>query len=174
MSAQAQSPDELFDIVDEHDQVIGQATRAQAHAQRLFHRAVHIFVFREDGAVLMQQRSMLKDTSPGKWTSSCSGHVDAGESYDEAAVRELSEEINLKIKSAEELTFIGKHEPCRATGNEFVHLYTLTTKESPVGDPLEVEKLLWMQPEEVNQRLASEAKTFSSAFSVVWGMLQAG
>ena len=90
-----QNPEELFDVVDAQDRVVGQAPRREVHAKQLRHRAVHVLVFDEKGAVFLQKRSMGKDSCPGTWDSSCSGHLDAGEDYDAAAVRELREEIGL-------------------------------------------------------------------------------
>lgn len=89
----AQSGDELFDIVDELNQVTGQGTRREIHEGSLRHRAVHMFLVNKHGAVLLQKRSLWKDRQPGKWDSSGSRHLDAGESYEEAAVRELKEEL---------------------------------------------------------------------------------
>ena len=89
--------DEIFDVVDESDRVIGRATRAEVHRNPgLIHRAVHILVFRPDGRLLLQRRSADKDIDPGLWDTSVGGHVDAGEDYLTAARRELSEELGLE------------------------------------------------------------------------------
>ena len=67
---------ELFDIVDEDDQVIGQATRGEVHRNKnLIHRSIGVCVFNSKGEIYLQKRSSTKDTDPGKWTISCSGHV---------------------------------------------------------------------------------------------------
>ncbi len=88
--------DELYDIVDEAGRVIGQATRRECHGNpSLIHRVVHIFVFNGTGDLLLQKRSANKDIQPGKWDTSVGGHVDAGEEYAEAAVRELEEELGV-------------------------------------------------------------------------------
>ena len=67
--------------------MIGREPRSVVHARGLRHRAVHVLVFNSAGELFLQKRSMTKDNDPGLWDSSCSGHVDAGETYDEAAVR---------------------------------------------------------------------------------------
>ena len=64
------NPDELFDVVDADDQVIGQATRSEVHARGLMHRAAHVFVFNSSGELLLQQRSATKDAHPLCWTLS--------------------------------------------------------------------------------------------------------
>ncbi len=90
-----QSPDEIFDVCDAEDHVIGQARRADVHANRWLHRAVHVWVFRSDGRLVVQRRSATKDEYPHGLTSSASGHLDTGEDYLEAAHRELGEELGL-------------------------------------------------------------------------------
>src|SRR4051812_18180622 len=87
--------EEIFDVVDEDDRVIGQAPRSEVHARGLLHRAASVFVFNRDGQLLLQKRSATKDEFPGCWTSSASGHLSAGESYDESAPREMREEIGI-------------------------------------------------------------------------------
>jgi isopentenyldiphosphate isomerase len=55
-----------------------------------------VLVFNSQGEVYLQRRSATKDTYPNRWTTSCSGHVDAGEDYDTAVLREMAEELGLK------------------------------------------------------------------------------
>src|SRR5579872_4336084 len=109
--------DEIFDIVNERDEVIGQAPRREVHARGLWHRAIHVLVFNSRGEIFLQKRSMTKDTAKGKWDSSSSGHVDAGEDYDTCAVRELREEIGLRVNQTPERLF--KIEARPETGWEF-------------------------------------------------------
>ena len=90
---------EYFDVVNERDEPVSRALRQEVHARGLLHRAVHVLVFDQHGRVFLQKRSMLKDTSPGLWDSSCSGHLDAGEDYDSAAIRELGEELGIIVQT---------------------------------------------------------------------------
>ena len=117
----AQREDEVFDVVDEADEVIAQSTRGEVHSQGLRHRAVHVLVFNPEGEVYLQKRSLLKDTHGGKWDSSSSGHLDAGEDYETAAIRELEEE--LLIEAAEPIERLGKVPAGPGTDNEFVEIY---------------------------------------------------
>ncbi|MDP7586167.1 MAG: NUDIX domain-containing protein, partial [Verrucomicrobiota bacterium] len=80
--------EEIFDVVDANDQVIGQKTRSEVHRLGLRHRAIHLLVFNAEGELFLQKRSTKKDCFPGTWDSSVSGHVDAGETYDACAQRE--------------------------------------------------------------------------------------
>src|SRR6266513_3776097 len=90
-------PEEIFDVVNERDEVVGRQSRSEVHRLGLKHRAVHVLVFNSHGQVLLQKRSMKKDRQPGLWDSSASGHVGSGEEYDSTAVRELREEIGLRL-----------------------------------------------------------------------------
>ena len=116
----AQLKEEIFDVADEADNTIGQASRAEVHEKNLIHRAVHILVFNKKRDCLLQKRSHLKDRHPGVWDSSAAGHLDAGEDYETAARRELQEELGITNTP---LIPIGKLPPSSATGYEHVMVY---------------------------------------------------
>src|SRR5215207_3811769 len=162
------STEEWFDVVNERDEVIRRATRREVHATGLWHRAVHILVFDAAGLVFLQKRSMLKDLSPGLWDSSCSGHLDAGEDYDVAAVRELGEEIGVKLNPGELPTRLFRIEACEQTGWEFVWVYRLRYVGPLVLDPLEVQYGEWVKPAEVTARVATRPQDFCPSFKLLW------
>ena len=88
--------EERFDIVTEAGEVIGAASRSRCHRDpSLLHRAVHLFVFDEGGRVFLQRRSVQKDIQPGKWDTSVGGHLQQGESVEQALRREMAEELGL-------------------------------------------------------------------------------
>ena len=89
--------EEYFDIVDENDQVIGTAPRSRCHGDpSLIHRTAHVVVLHPDGQrILLQKRAMTKDIQPGKWDTAVGGHLAHGESYEDGARREMSEELGL-------------------------------------------------------------------------------
>lgn len=87
-------PDELFDLVDEAGNVIGQAPRSRCHGDPLLlHQAVHVLVFDPRGSLFLQKRSARKDVEPGKWDTSVGGHMQPGELPEHAARREMREEL---------------------------------------------------------------------------------
>jgi isopentenyldiphosphate isomerase len=88
-------PDELLDIVDDEDIVIEQERRSTVHKLGLQHRGVHVFLFTSDGRMLIQKRSADRAASPSAFDCSVSEHVKAGESYIEAAMRGMREELGL-------------------------------------------------------------------------------
>jgi len=167
-NVKAGSGGEVFDVVDEQDRVIGQAPRSEVHARGLRHRAVHVLVFNAAGAVFLQQRSRRKDLAPGLWDSSCSGHLDTGEGYDAAAVRELGEELGLHVAAPPERWF--RILACAATAQEFVWVYRLTAEGPFVLHPEEIERGVWVQPDELWRWQAREPRVFAPAFKLVWAM----
>ena len=88
--------DELLDVVNDADAVTGQAMRSLVHQQGLWHRGVHVFLFNKRGDMLIQKRSADRTNSPSLSDCSVSEHVKAGESYLEAAVRGLKEEMGVE------------------------------------------------------------------------------
>lgn len=161
-----QKAGEIFDVVDEHDQVIGRKTRGEVHAEQLLHRAVHVFVFNKRGDLLLQQRSMFKDAHPGVWDSSVSGHLDAGEDYEAAAVRELEEEMGIRVEQAPEE--IGRIAPCVETGWEHVRLYRTKHGGSVRYPAAEVEAAAWFPVEELEKWIAARPDDFASGFIECW------
>lgn len=159
----AQRPDERFDVVDEHDRVIGAAERGEIHRLGLRHRAVHIFWSSPAGLVCLQRRSYAKDSSPGLLSSSCAGHVDSGETYLRAAVREFHEELGIAL-SPQDLREID-HAPCHPElGNEFVRTYVIRGGWRPLPSRSEVDSVIWRTPREVIAWAAAEPSLFASPF----------
>ena len=158
--------EEIFDIVNERDEVIGQRPRREVHQLGLWHRAVHIFVFNARGEVFLQKRSMLKDTAKGKWDSSTSGHVDSGEDYDTSAVRELGEEIGLYVNTTPQRLF--KIDACKEIGWEFCWIYRCESEGPFVLHPEEIETGAWFAPETVTRWVQEKPMDFARAFVLIW------
>ena len=161
-----QKSGEIFDVVDEHDEVTGQATRGEVHAQGLLHRAVHVLVFNKRGDVLLQQRSMLKDAHPGVWDSSVSGHLDAGEAYETAAVRELAEEMGIDAKCPP--TEIARLKPSAATGWEHIRLYCYEHQGSIRFPAAEIESAMWLPIPVLEAWIKARPEDFASGFLECW------
>ena len=162
----SQKPDEWFDVVNWRDDVIGRELRRDVHARGLWHRAVHVLVFDAAGRVFLQKRSMLKDLSPGLWDSSCSGHLDAGEDYDAAAVRELAEEIGVKVPTVPPRWF--RLNACVETGWEFVWVYRLQHDGPFVLHPEEIERGEWVAPAELASRMTALPEDYCPSFKLIW------
>lgn len=87
---------EILDVLDENGKIIGKASIDECHEKGHWHRSCHVIITNSKGKVLLQKRSSGMKQYPGFWTSSASGHVSAGESYEAAAQRELIEEVGIK------------------------------------------------------------------------------
>jgi isopentenyldiphosphate isomerase len=168
-----ESREEWFDVVNERDEVVSRALRQEVHATGWWHRAVHVLVFDATGSVFLQKRSMQKDLSPGKWDSSCSGHLDAGEDYDAAAERELGEEIGVRVTGQTGPVRWFRVEACAATGWEFVWVYRLRHDGPLVLDPAEIQYGEWVAPGEVTARLAARPEDYCPSFALIWPMAAA-
>ena|SRR2546426_1931633 len=161
--------EEIFDVVNDRDEVTGQKPRSEIHRLKLKHRAVHVLVFNSRGELFLQKRSMKKDCFPGRWDSSASGHLDSGESYDACAVRELKEELGLAIAQAPERLF--KIDACAETGWEFVWIYRCLSDGPFVLQPEEIEGGDWFSPAKLNQWLAERPQLFAGAVPLIWSEL---
>jgi len=90
------SGDEIFEIVDDHGFVVGCAPRRLCHDDpSLIHRCSHVVVYHPDGRILLQKRSSSKDIQPGKWDTAVGGHLQPGEDFESAALREMTEELGI-------------------------------------------------------------------------------
>jgi isopentenyldiphosphate isomerase len=163
--------EEIFDIVNERDEVVGNAPRNVVHARGLLHRAVHVLVFNARGEVFLQKRSMKKDRQPGVWDSSASGHLDSGEDYDACAVRELREEIGLSLTLPPRRLF--KIDACEATDAEFVWVYRCESEGPFTLHPDEIDEGGWFTPAEVTRWMNERPQDFASALMLIWRKLAA-
>ena len=88
---------EILDIVNEKDEVIGRANRNDAREKGHIYRMVFVGFYTPDKKIILQRRSLSKKVLPGKLTSTVSGHVESGMSYDDTAVKESLEETGIAI-----------------------------------------------------------------------------
>jgi isopentenyldiphosphate isomerase len=158
--------EEIFDVVNERDEVIGHRTRAEVHRLGLLHRATHVLVFNSSGQIFLQKRSLKKDRQPGVWDSSASGHVDSGEDYDACAVRELGEEIGLRLAQPPRRLF--KLPASAETDAEYVWVYRTEAEGPFLLDPDEIERGGWFAPGAVTTWMAAKPEEFASAFRLIW------
>ena len=127
---------EIIDVVDINDNIIGQTYRHVVHEKNLFHRSAHILVFNNNGELFLQKRSNNKDESPGLWDSSAAGHVITGESYLHSAKRELGEELGINETINETM-----HIPAQInTFWEHIRVYKCVTDNQIIINPIEISK----------------------------------
>jgi 16S rRNA (adenine1518-N6/adenine1519-N6)-dimethyltransferase len=151
---------EIFDVVDEQDGVIRQATRHDIHAQNLRHRAVHIFVFNGRGELFLQRRARAKDKHPLLWDSSAAGHVNAGQDYDTTAPRELAEELGIEAACLP----VADLPAGPQTGWEFVRLYR-AAHEGPFHlAPAEIDSGAFFTLEQIDRWTRARPGDFAPGF----------
>lgn len=143
------------------------ALKSEVHREGWFHPTVHIWFYTPSGKVLLQKRGLVKDTFPGLWDVSVAGHVQAGETPMEAALREVKEEIGLEI-AASQLDFIGRFKseqahPGGIVDREFQYSYL-----SRLTVPLEA---LVPQAGEVE---ALQEKPLTQFAEEAWGLARPG
>lgn len=145
---------ELFVVVDEDDKIIGHRTRYDCHHDKsLIHRAVNVVVYDNSGRILLQKRSMTKDTSPGKWTISATGHVSRDESYEQTAARELEEELGVKLA----ITFAYKFLQLYTRESEMEAVFHAKSNGPFSPNPQEVDEVKFFAKEELSRLFQAKA-----------------
>ncbi len=160
--------EEIFDVVDQDDQVIGQASRKEVHERGLLHRSVHILVFNSKGDLFLQKRSLAKDENPGYWDTSAAGHVDSGEDYECCAHRELEEELGIKG----DLKEVGRFSACPETFFEHVRVYLCISNDKIVINPDEISEGRFWSLEEIEASIRNGTLPFTSTFRLILDKLR--
>lgn len=141
-------PLEYVEVVDRRNRPLAVLPLNETHRQSLLHRAVLVLVFNAENKVYLQKRSKSKLVYPGRWDLSATGHVQRGESCEDAALREVYEELGLtltRLKLKQELPASSE------TGFEFITLYTAgRVTETPRPNPDELEDGHFFDRDEVD------------------------
>ncbi len=120
---------ELFPIVDPDGTVLGSITRGEAHnGSKILHPVVHLHLFNSKGELYLQRRPEWKDIQPGKWDTACGGHIDYGETPEQALIREVREELGVTDFTPR---FITKYVFDSVTERELVYVNT-TVYDGPI------------------------------------------
>lgn len=120
---------EIFPVVDEQGRVVGSATRGECHGgSKLLHPVVHLHVFNSRGEVYLQRRPERKDIQPGKWDTAVGGHIDYGETPEQALQREVREELGITDFTPE---FVDKYVFESRRERELVYVHR-TTYDGPI------------------------------------------
>ena len=120
--------EELVDIVDRNNKVIGSAPRKGIHKTDLLHRSVHIFLIDLQEKIWLEKRAENTDTFPGYFNSSAAGHVSKGESYLEGAKREAEEELGNGDLGMRQVHMLNASDE---TSNEFVAFFVAKSDYVP-------------------------------------------
>lgn len=174
--------DEYLDLVDENDQVIKKELRSKIYAGKMPKnatiRVVNILVFNSNGKLLVPKRSMNRKIFPGCYDFSCGEHVMAGEDYDAAAIRGLSEELGIQGVQVELMIKLvpqefGTRFPKKGP-SAFMKVYkVLFDGPFPKYDQNGIESLNWFSLKEIQEKLKENRKVFKYDFAQVLDQLQA-
>ena len=143
--------EEWFPLVDEAGNIVGRATRRECHdGSKRLHPVVHLHIYNKDGDLFLQKRSLAKDIQPGKWDTAVGGHVDYGESIEEALRREAREELGIEGFEAE---LMARYVFESAIEKELVHTYR-TVYEGPfTPDKEELDDARFWRIDEIESQL---------------------
>ena len=158
---------EIYNIVDENDCVIGKASRKYIHQNKLLHRSVHILVFNSRKQLFIQKRTLCKDESPGLWDTSTAGHVDAGETYLDCAHREILEELNIKVVLIPSI----KISACKNTHGEHVQVYTCITDDLIKVNPKEIDEGTFFNLLTIQENISNNPDQFTSSFKLLFNQI---
>lgn len=156
---------ELLDIVNEKDEIIGVCEKEEAHKKRLLHRFVHLFIETPEGKLVVQQRSKNKTRGPLKFDAAVGGHVSSGETYEDALIRETSEEIGLTI-TKNELVYLGRTKDTKdisRTENQIGKLFYVI-HDGPFKVNEEVEQLLFFTLDELQELIKNSPEKCCKGF----------
>jgi isopentenyldiphosphate isomerase len=147
-------PEEMLPVINEQGDFIKLAPRSICHDGKsmLLHPGIHLHIINGEGKIFLQLRSKDKDIQPGKWDTSVGGHVDPGETTEQALMREAREEAGLENFSYE---FIRNYIWESDREREMVYSYLTNYDHSPVTDPAEVDEGRFWSREEIEANLGT-------------------
>lgn len=144
---------EYFEVVDEKGKVIGTAPRNVCHGDpSLVHRAAHVLVFNSEGELLLQLRSKDKDIQPGKWDTSVGGHLSVGEGYEEAARREMEEELGI---TGAKLKYLYDYPLRNNVESENIRSFYIVYDGEVRHQPEEIDEVRWWAVEDIKKSMGT-------------------
>lgn len=160
-------------LVDENDKPIGAMEKMAAHLGAHLHRAISVFITDTRGRWLIQQRTMEKYHSKGKWSNTCCSHPSPGETSPEAAHRRLMQEMGLRSELNDLFVFRYKAElENNLTEHEIDHVFIGITDILPQPNPEEVMAYRYIDFDELEQEINSTPEAFSAWFKLIYKEVQ--
>ena len=150
--------EEIFPVVDEEDNIIGEAPRSLCHDGKsmLLHPVVHLHLFNTKGELFLQKRAETKDIEPGKWDTSVGGHVSLDESIDAALLREVREELGLNIFSP---GYLIRYIWQSLRERELINSYSTISDENPIINKSEISEGMYWTIKEINKNFGKNIFT---------------
>ena len=165
-SLSQESPDEMVEVVDEFDQPVLVVPAMDARLQKLRRRVILVLLHDNCGRLYLQKRSKIKLTYPERWDVSASGHVKAGEAKEDAARRELAEELGVKASG---MAMLAAYNTKPDSGNTQVTLFHATAPAArPAPDNNEVEEILLVEEDELGTLVRDFSENLTPALAWVF------
>lgn len=158
--------EEILEVVDHEDRVIGTERRGVIHERGLMHRSAQVLLFNSTGQLFLQKRSMNKDEFPGLWDSSAAGHLAPGESYHLCALRELEEELGIRHRGV--LTELFKVQASANTGYEHCTVFGCISDDRVTLQAEEVDDGRWLNPGEMDHWVGNRHAQLTPAIRRIW------
>lgn len=156
-------------LVDSNDNQIGLMPKLEAHEKGVLHRAFSVFIFNNDGELMLQRRALTKYHSPGLWTNTCCSHQRDGETNIISGKRRLNEEMGFNTELFEKTSFIYKAKFDNGlTEHEFDHVLVGSYNHSPIINPNEVDSWKWMSMENVKKDIKDHPENYTAWFKIIF------
>jgi len=156
-------------LVDNNDNKIGLMPKLEAHEKGILHRAFSVFIFNNDGELMLQRRALTKYHSPGLWTNTCCSHQRDGETNIISGKRRLNEEMGFDTELFEKTSFIYKAKFDNGlTEHEFDHVLVGSYNHSPIINSIEVDSWKWMSMENVKKDIKDHPDNYTAWFKIIF------
>ena len=156
-------------LVDVLDNQLGLMPKMEAHEKAVLHRAFSVFIFNDEGELMLQQRAAHKYHSPLLWTNTCCSHQRDGESNIEAGKRRLIEEMGFKTNLKEIFSFVYKAPFDNGlTEHELDHVMIGNFNGTPKINPDEVASYKWMTLEAVKKDIELQPNIYTAWFKIIF------
>ncbi|MCW7549868.1 isopentenyl-diphosphate Delta-isomerase [Photorhabdus sp. APURE] len=160
--------DEILVLVDKYDNPIGSAGKADIHRKGMLHRAFSIFIFDNEGNLLLQKRAATKYHSAGLWTNSCCGHPRVDEALEAAAHRRLGEEMGFDCPLKKVSSFIYHARlPNDLIEYEYDHVFIGCFDKEPIINPDEVSDYKWVNPLKLRELINNAPDVYTVWFKKI-------
>ena len=160
-------------LVDRNDNPLGTMEKLKAHEEGVLHRAFSIFLFNDNGELLLQRRNENKYHSGGLWTNTCCSHPKPGEKIIDGAKTRLMEEMGIEAPFKFAFSFIYKAEfENGLTENEFDHVFIGKFSGIPYPNPEEVSEWRYLSIESISQEIIENPKDYTAWFKIVLPKLE--
>ena len=153
---------EYLDLVDENDNVIGKEDRNIIYKKDLNNfRVINIMIINSENKIIVPKRSGNRRLFPNCYDCSVGGHVSSGETYEEAAYRELEEELGISNVKLEE---IGYFKPSELNTSSFSKMYKLIYDGDLNYDKDGIQEIFYMDQEEIRKLIEEDASQFKGDY----------